>query len=374
VTEPKPVPFASNEIRLSPVQWLVAAAVAAAVCVAAPHVWTEVEPFDPGPDYRLPYSLGSDYWLYSRWCGRAAERGRIPVVGDSVVWGHYVDTDQTLAHHLSARAGGEGFANLGVDGIHPAALAGLLDYYAGAIRGRRVLLHCNLLWMSSDRHDLRTRKEFAFNHPRLVPQFYPDIPCYRQSTSGRVAIVIERHLALAGWLNHVEAAYFGNRSLPAWTVDHPYAEPLGAVTLDLPSPDEPPSPRPDARPWTEKRMPRFDAPWVALDDSLQWRSFRRAVAVLRERGNRVFVLVGPFNEHMLTEESRAVYEERKREVGRWLAGQAVPHRLAAPLPTDDYADASHPLGRGYARLADRLCASETFRRFLASAAETEALE
>lgn len=374
MTEPKPVPFASNEIRLSPVQWLVAAAVAAAVCVAAPHVWTEVEPFDPGPDYRLPYSLGSDYWLYSRWCGRAAERGRIPVVGDSVVWGHYVDTDQTLAHHLSARAGGEGFANLGVDGIHPAALAGLLDYYAGAIRGRRVLLHCNLLWMSSDRHDLRTRKEFAFNHPRLVPQFYPDIPCYRQSTSGRVAIVIERHLALAGWLNHVEAAYFGNRSLPAWTVDHPYAEPLGAVTLDLPSPDEPPSPRPDARPWTEKRMPRFDAPWVALDDSLQWRSFRRAVAVLRERGNRVFVLVGPFNEHMLTEESRAVYEERKREVGRWLAGQAVPHRLAAPLPTDDYADASHPLGRGYARLADRLCASETFRRFLASAAETEALE
>jgi hypothetical protein len=374
VTEPKPVPFASNEIRLSPAQWLVAGAVVATVFVAAPYVWTQVEPFDPGPDYRLPYSLSSDYWLYSRWCGRAAPRGGTPVVGDSVVWGHYVDTDQTLSHHLTARIDGGGFANLGVDGIHPVALAGLLEYYAGDLRGRKVLLHCNLLWMSSERHDLQSRKEFAFNHPRLVPQFVRDIPCYRESTAGRVAIVIERHLTPAAWLNHLEAAYFDNRSLPMWTVDHPYANPLEAVTLDLPSPDEPPAPRPDARPWTEKRMPRFDAPWVALDDSLQWRSFQRAVAILRERGNRVFVLVGPFNEHMLTEESRAAYQERKRLVGRWLAEQGIPHLVPAPLPSNDYADASHPLGRGYARQAERLHASETFRRFLRAATETEASE
>jgi hypothetical protein len=373
VTEPKPVPFASNEIRLSPAQWLAAGAIVAAVFVAAPYVWTQVEPFDPGPDYRLPYSLSSDYWLYSRWCEGAAERGETPVVGDSVVWGHYVDTDRTLSHHLGARAGG-GFANLGVDGIHPVALAGLLEYYAGDLRGRNVLLHCNLLWMSSERHDLQTRKEFAFNHPRLVPQFVPDIPCYRESAAGRVAVVIERHLTPAAWLNHLEAAYFGNRTLPTWTVDHPYANPLAEITLHLPSPDEPPLPRPDARPWTEKRMPPFDAPWVALDDSLQWRSFRRAVAILQERGNRVFVLVGPFNEHMLTEESRAVYQERKREVGRWLAGQDIPHLVAAPLPSDDYADASHPLGRGYARLAERLYGSEAFRRFLATEADTEASE
>jgi len=373
VTEPKPVPFASNEIRLSPGQWLVAVAIVAAVFVTAPYVWTQVEPFDPGPGYRLPYSLSSDYWLYSRWCGQVAERGATPIIGDSVIWGHYVDTDQTLSHHLSARAS-DCFANLGVDGIHPAALAGLLDYYAGALRGRAVVLHSNLLWMSSERHDLRTLKEFAFNHPRLVPQFYPDIPCYRESAAGRLAIVIERHLTLAGWLNHLEAAYFGNRSLPTWTVDHPYANPLGAVTLDLPLPDEPPSPRPDARPWTEKRMPPFDAPWVTLDDSLQWRSFRRAVAVLRERGNGVFVLMGPFNEHMLTEGSRAVYQERKREVGRWLAEQGIPHLAAAPLPSEDYADASHPLGRGYARLAERLLGSEAFRRFLAAEAETKASE
>jgi hypothetical protein len=88
----------------------------------------------------------------------------------------------------------------------------------------------------------------------------------------------------------------------------------------------------------------------------------------------VFVLVGPFNEPMLTEASRAVYQERTREVGRWLAEQGIPHRVAAPLPSDDYADASHPLGRGYDRLAERLCASEAFRRFLRTAADTEAPE
>ncbi len=53
-------------------------------------------------------------------------------------------------------------------------------------------------------------------------------------------------------------------------------------------------------------MPQ-DFPWVDPDSSLQWRFFQRTIATLRQRGNRVFVLIGPFNEHMLTEKSLRRY-------------------------------------------------------------------
>ena len=29
-------------------------------------VWKHIERFDTGPDYRIPYALSSDYWLYQR--------------------------------------------------------------------------------------------------------------------------------------------------------------------------------------------------------------------------------------------------------------------------------------------------------------------
>jgi len=365
------VPFGSNEIRLTPWQWLLTGIVLAAAAWCVPVGWTGIEPFEPGADYRIPYRLGYDYWMYNRYCGQVAPEDRTLLVGDSVIWGHYVAADETLSHYLNELAGEDRFANLGVDGIHPAAMAGLLEYYGRAVRGRAVLLHANLLWMSSRRHDLRSRKEVAFNHPSLVPQFVPAIPCYRESVSGRLAVVVGRHLPFEGLVDHLEAAYFRNMSLATWTVERPYENPLGAVTLELPSPAEAPSPKPDARPWTAKQMPPFDAPWVSLDTSVQWRALRRAVGILKGRGNRVFVLVGPFNEHMLTPESRRVYESAKAEVEAWLRQHDVPHLVAWPLPSRDYADASHPLARGYAEVARRLYRNEAFRRFITQAPDME---
>jgi len=360
------VPFSSNAVRLSWREWLVALAVIAAVLVALPVVWEHIEPLRVREDYRLPYALSNDYWVYARVCETLARPANVAVVGDSVIWGHYVAPHETLSAHLNALdAGPRSFANLGVDGIHPAAMAGLVTYYGRALAGCDVLLHGNLLWMSSPRHDLTVRKEFAFNHPRLVPQFMPRIPCYAEPIARRLDVATDRYLPFAAWAEHLRVAYFDSVDLGAWMLDHPYANPAASVTLDLPSPYDPPAAKPDARPWTEKGVARFGPAWVELDESLQWASFRATVERLRNRACRVFVLVGPFNEHMLTAESLETYEKRKRDVAARLGDLGVPYHVARPLPSDLYADASHPLADGYRLLAERLLASEAFRRFAA---------
>jgi len=342
----------------------VAAVLLLALFYGLPYAWQMIEPFGCGQDYRMPFKLGNDYWLFARYCRQATRQKKILVIGDSVIWGHYVAPDGTLSHYLNELAGRERFANLGVDGIHPAALEGLLRYYGRSMRRCRVVLHCNFLWMSSKRHDLQTTKEFTFNHPRLVPQFYPWIPCYRASFSERVGNVIERYVQFFTWARHVRLAYFDGRTLPRWTIEHPYAHPLRAVTLRLPSPAEPPSPLPVAQPWTEKGLKPYEADWVPLERSFQWRCFLRTVELLRKRGNRIFVLIGPFNEHMLTESSRARYQRLKAAAIKWLQERDIPSFAPAPLSSEQYADASHPLASGYAKLANELFHNDAFRKLI----------
>jgi len=355
--------FGSNAIRLSPREWLVAGAIVALAVWLIPAGWQRIEPLAPGPDYRIPFPLGEDYWTLARYCRQACAAEKTLVVGDSVIWGHYVPTDQTLSHHLNALSGREEFANLGVDGTHPAALAGLVDYYGRSITGRDVILFFNPLWISSETRDLRTTKEFPFNHPRLVPQFSPWIACYREPLAGRLGIVVERNCEFLGWANHLCTAYFQNSDIPAWSMEHPYANPVRALTLVLPSADEPPSPPPVAEPWTLQRIERYNPRWVDLPTSPQWQSFQRTVAILRARKNRVFVLVGPFNEHMLKEPSLKTYQKIKGEIAAWLEAEKIPHFVPVALPSELYADASHPLGPGYALLARHILSERAFAEF-----------
>jgi len=357
------VAYGSNDIRLSGRQWLVVAAVAGVVLAALPTAWERIERIAPADDYRVPYPLSEDYWLFDRLCRRARRRGQVLVLGDSVVWGHYVTNDRTLPAALNARLGRQRFANLGVDGIHPAALTGLIEHYGRGADGAKVLLHANLLWMSSDRHDLRTRKAFAFNHPQLVPQFSPAIPCYRETVTNRLAIAIRRRSALHAWASHLRRAYFDGRDLPAWSLDHPYANPLGQIALVIPAGRAAAAPTDQAVAWTRRGIRPLNAPWVPLDLSFQWARFRRAVEVLRERGCELFVVVGPFNEPMLTGESLAAYRRLTGAAAAWLRARGVPCTVPRALPSEYYADASHPLADGYATLAERLLAEESFARF-----------
>ncbi|NIA14424.1 MAG: hypothetical protein GWP08_10100 [Nitrospiraceae bacterium] len=353
--------FGSNAIRLSVWEWVGVVVVLLLVSFLAPRAWERVEPFNPKPDYRIPYALSDDYWHFARYCRYAAGQDAVLVIGDSVVWGEYVAANEALSQCLGDANALRRFINLGVNGIHPMALAGLVDYYGRAVRGRDVLLQYNPLWMSSKRHDLQTEKEFRFNHPKLVPQFFQKIPCYKDPYAERCGAVAERYLPLLAWTNHLSVAYFENTGLAQWTLDNPYADPVSAISLELPEPAS--SRHPDAKAWFDRGISPQAFDWVGADESLQWNAFCRAVDTLRGRGNRVFVLVGPFNEHMIAQESIEMYREILRAIDEWLTQHGVPHWIAPVLPTELYADASHPVAEGYALLAERMMAHEPFAVF-----------
>jgi uncharacterized lipoprotein YddW (UPF0748 family) len=95
--------------------------------------------------------------------------------------------------------------------------------------------------------------------------------------------------------------------------------------------------------------------------SLQWRFFRQTIDLLKARKNTVFVVVGPFNEHMLKPESYKTYQKMKSEIETWLRQNNVAYCVPQVLPSELYRDASHPLGQGYAMLARQLFENQSFK-------------
>ena len=373
------VPFGVNEVRLTARQWLATLVLLACFMGWLPWLWGKLEHFDTGPDYRIPYALSKDYWLYARRLGQITDHRRIVLLGDSVVWGEYVLADGTLSHFLNQEAGeADRFVNGGLNGLFPLAQEGLVRSYARALHHRKVILQCNVLWMTSPKADLSTDKEQQFNHAKLVPQFFPRVPCYKAGASQRLDAVIENHVDFLAWVSHLQNAYFGQKSILAWTLEddggspprypNSYRNPFSQITFSVPTaPQEDPqrgplSPR--HRPWTASGQgpTRFD--WVGIDASLQWQAFRQVVATLRQRGNDVLVLVGPFNEHMVAEDNRPPYRALHEGIVTWLKGQHVPVVAPEPLPSSLYADASHPLTDGYKLLAARLYANPEFQAWL----------
>jgi hypothetical protein len=367
-----------NEMQLDLRQCALALAVILLAVFLAPRLWKRIERFDTGPDYRIPYDLSKDYWLYQRRLEDKLDPRAIVMLGDSVVWGEYVLPDGTWSHFLNEQTGQvDQFVNGGVNGLFPLALEGLVDFYARALRHRKVILHCNLLWLSSPKADLQIDKEEPFNHSRLVPQFFPRIPCYKADANERLGALVEREVDFNAWVNHLQNAYFGQKSILNWTLqddggDPPrypnsYKNPLAQITLRLPSAPRddpqrgPASPR--HKPWSQNGgVTQFD--WVDLDTSLQWNAFQHLLRTLRERGNDVFVILGPFNEHMVAPESRAPYRRLRDAITAWLTQNNVPHLAPEILPSRLYADASHPLTDGYALLATRTLASDAFQTWL----------
>lgn len=373
------VPFGVNEMRLTGRQWLASLAILVAVFLATPRVWEKLERFETGPDYRIPYSLSKDYWLYGRRLRQEASANKVFLVGDSVVWGEYVLPDGTLSHFLNREAGETNrFINAGVNGLFPLALEGLIRYYGQALSHQKVILQCNVLWLTSPKADLSTDKEEPFNHSRLVPQLTPRIPCYRADANERLCAVVERNSSFIAWTSHLQEAYFQEKSILKWTLEEGGGEPpsypnarrnpLAQITLSVPSPRRddtergPASPR--HKPWNDAGNggTRFD--WVRLDSSLQWAAFQRLVKLLRARGNEVLVVVGPFNELMMAEESRPAFRSMHQGVLAWLYQEQVAVVAPEVLPSALYADASHPLTQGYALLAKRLYADESFGRWV----------
>lgn len=327
-----------------------------------PVVWRGIEKFDPSTDYRLPYSLSSDYWMFARWSKNASSEHPILIIGDSVVWGQYVSMDQTLSRHLNEQAGKDIFANVGIDGTHPAAILGLIKHYGGNISNKKVILHLNPLWMSSEKHDLSGKDEFRFNHPRLVPQFIQRPDCYRPSLSRKIGILAERSIPFFSWISHIKSNYFDNMDLQNWTIQYPYQNPLKAVTLDIPVPENQPKSRPVA--WFERGMKKQNFQWVEVAKSFQWGSFKKAIGILKARKNTVFVTIGPFNPYILTDESLKRYNGMRAKMEEWLVAEGVQYLSLSDLPSEYYADASHPLKEGYARIAEELSQMAAMREWM----------
>lgn len=358
-----------NEMRLGPIHWAIVFVIVALAMVLTPRLWIRIERYDTGRDYRIPYALGKDYWLYERRMGQLSDPQQVIVLGDSVIWGEYVLPTGTLSHFLNSEAGGqERFVNCGGEGLHPLALEGLVKYYGGALRGRKILLHCNLLWLSSPKADLQDVTEDNLNHSRLLPQVFPRIPSYKADAAERIGAIMERDIGFLSWAEHLQIAYFGGMNVMDWTLAndggdpprHPnvYRNPLAQITLNVPSAPENDSKRGPRsrrhRPWTATSDGPMQFEWVDLNRSLQWAAFQRLLQILRDRGNEVLVMVGPFNEHMMTEKNRVVYLKLRDGVAKWLTGQHISSVVPDTLPSALYADASHPLTDGYKLLAERL--------------------
>ncbi len=352
-------PDFSNVVRLGLREWAAVGLCTIVFVVSAPRVWQKNEAFEPGPDYRMPYDLSNDYWFYDRYTKVAAQTHEWIVIGDSVVWGQYVTPEQTLPHYLNALEGRPRFANLGLDGAHPIALAGLIEFHATGVRNKPVLLQLNPLWLSSPRRDLSANEEFQFNHPRLVPQFVPWLAPYKESISSRIGVIVERSVPFLGWASHLQQAFFERTDIPSWTLERPKDNPLKALRAGLPPSDS--LLRHEPVPWFKHGITKQDFPWVEPASSLQWRFFKKAVDVLKARGNRVFVLLGPFNEHLLTEQSRERFHSVRAALEAELKARGVEEYSPLALASDQYGDASHPLAPGYEALARAVDASPALR-------------
>lgn len=372
------VPFGVNEMRLSVKQWLAAGAIVLTCLMGIPRIWKHVERLDAGNDYRIPYPLSSDYWLYQRRLEQITNPASVIVLGDSVIWGEYVKRDGTLTHFLNREAGQpDSFVNCGVNGVFPLAMEGLIANYGGAIRNRRVIVHCNVLWMSSPKADLSTTNEETFNHSQLVPQFSPRIPCYRADAATRLSAVAWRNIGFLAWVNHIDSTWFDQKSIPNWALEedahgqrpNAWRNPLAQISLSVPGEPEddaqrgPASPR--HKPWNAGGAAPSHFDWVSLGESLQWGAFRRTIALLRERGNDVLVVLGPFNEHMVAEDQRVDYRKVRDGIAKWLESSRIAHIVPDLLPSDLYADASHPLTDGYAMLATSIWRNPAFQKWLA---------
>jgi hypothetical protein len=350
----------SSLIRLSWREWAAAVLLCAAVFWLLPVVWPATGERLSRVEYRLPSEMSGDYWMFREWAQYSHSAYRAAVLGDSVIWGQYARSDDTLSHHLNAQAGSRLFANLGVDGLHPAAMAGMVRYYGGGLYGEPVLVHLNPLWLASPQQDLRGEGETRFNHPRLVPQLLGRPASYRPAPPEVTAAVLERHVPFLSWKEHVKIAYYDGMTPQEWSLDNPYRLLPARRGPDAFSADDPASP-PET--WQARGITLQDLPWVELGRSYQWRWFQRTIELFRSRGSRVFVLVGPLNTHALTLASQARYQALVAAMTAWLEQKRIPYYTPAALPTDLYADISHPLGAGYRQLAEGLFASRAFQQW-----------
>lgn len=341
----KDIPDNSNGLVLKPRELVVTVAVVLALAFAVlPYSWRKSRKAEISRGFRLAEELRDDYYGYGLVAGAVGEKYPAVFIGDSVIWGKYVDNDNTLPELVNRGLGKDEVGNLAVDGLHPVAMEKLLRDRGGAIRGQRVFLYWNPLWMNTPLYDLSGTGEFSINHPRLLPQFDPSFKSYRANFGDRFSAFLEQKLLFSSWMRHFRAAYCANRDVKQVIAagdkfthyDPAERRPLvnGKVT------------------WEQNGIKKQDWPWVSVNSSRQYAAFRRVIALLKQRGNKVTVVLGTVNPHMQTPGSLERCHKLRAEVRADLEKSGVACIDLPELESGEYADASHPLAAGYRKLAE----------------------
>jgi hypothetical protein len=308
-------------------------------------------------NYRIPYSMGEDYFLYSRYSNHAAEKKEIPVIGDSVIWGHYTGSENTLTAYLNRISTKPRFLNMGLDGIHPAAMSGLIDLYASGLKNRKILVGVNLLWMSSARHDLSGPVNNEINHKILLPQFHRPIPAYQPSLEEKISASISRSAPFFTWLDHLRLSEFAGKSFYIWTMDNhdkSLTEYFSHKEGEFKIPEG----------ILPEKMQEQEIGWITPDKSLQWKFMLETLISLKKSGNEVAALITPFNTYMMTPGSRKKYFSILAEM-EWILRENGIIPIIPLIPEKKYfADSSHPNAEGYKLIAEDMMNNREFLEFI----------
>jgi len=349
--------FSSNTIRLSLREWLLTGAIAVLVLFAAlPMLWQRLERLDTDlADFRLAEKYRDNYWLYQKAAAAICQNYPVVFLGDSVVWGMYVDNHTTLTAIINKTLGQPIVGNIAIDGLHSIAMEGLVKYYGSALRNKKVLLHCNPLWMNSPAYDLSAPSDFKPHHPRLLPPFSRAIQADRGSFSEKVTVYCEQKVLFYSWLHHIRQTFFDNKDFKDWIIDNYDANPLARLSLNVQACER--LKTNSGRSWREKGIPPQQWNWVAPEHSRQFQAFLRTIKALRQNGNEICVMVGPINPHMLDETSLVQWRALQQQLAGYFEKLGIECILAEDLPSEMYADASHPLAEGYRLLAVQIMQS-----------------
>jgi hypothetical protein len=333
-------------LRLSLREWLIAVFLITALLAVVPSI-----PFRPRSpvverDYRIPYSLSTRYAVYRRFTTLAAAQFPTIIVGDSVIWGQCALHDQTLSHHLNELTKQPRFANAGLDGMHPVALVELIEHHAPGIERKNVILHFDPLWLLSDASDPKSSSLVLNNRPGLMPRLAAGVSGAMKDAVASAGQYVLRAPLLHGWTERLADA---RMDFLAWSLDHPYEGPLRAISSTLP-------PSEDSHPlrltaWDATPGLEANGTWGDPDTHPQWKAFERLISLLELRGNRVLVLVGPMNEHMMVPATRSAYQSLKTALEFKLTERGVEHYIVPLLRSGHYSDICHPLAAGYEELA-----------------------
>jgi len=346
--------FERPALELSLREWLVVGLLMTGLLAAAPHIPFRGRTPRVERDYRIPYALSTRYDLYRRYTTLSAAQFPTLVIGDSVVWGQCARRYDTLAHHLNDLVKQPRFANAGLDGMHPLALAELLQYHAPAVSHTRVLLHFDPLWLMQEGPSSPHSRGILYNRPDLIPR----LAAHFSGPFREAASISWSHLMKNSSLNEWGERLADARvDYLAWSLDHPYESPLQAISAVLP-PSEDSHPQ-RLVPWDQRPVSLVVTRFEPLEEDIQWQAFQRVLSILDGRGNDVLVLLGPMNEHMMAPETLEAYLKLKVQMAESLRAKGVRCFVPSVLSSNQYGDICHPLGAGYAALARELLQKES---------------